>query len=101
MEKILHHKGRFDEVTYEMRAIDPRGFEEHKLTCRNRPVKCATCAVEFPFTDVDAHERACPEKTVACQFCGESMKRKALGKPPRHINGTASSHPRPTAHCPS
>ena len=65
-------------------------FEEHKLTCRNRPVKCATCAVEFPFTDVDAHERACPEKTVACQFCGESMKRKALGKPPRHINGTDS-----------
>ena len=32
MEKILKSKGRAAECTYEIRAIDPRGFEEHKHT---------------------------------------------------------------------
>ena len=32
MEKILKSKGRNAECTYEIRAIDPRGFEQHKQT---------------------------------------------------------------------
>ena len=32
MEEILKSKGRNAECTYEIRAIDPRGFEQHKHT---------------------------------------------------------------------